>query len=213
MQVAIFTCARDWGCASLAARTVPASWAVHFVVESRDAHLVAPPSVQILVRDFPRGRNLWGIEAIAGVADTLADLAGNNGRVVKMDSDCLLVDPFCLAEGDVAGMAHRESPRAVVGLAYGLSAKAAQEGREGVRTAIAKGCRPYSECATITSLANRWEDSRLPMGSYWDATFDGTAPPPGTKAIHFGMAKHYKTRDRILPEMQRLGDLLGIWRR
>lgn len=214
MRLAIFTCERDWAKAGLAARTVPESWSICYVVEERDAGLVPPPGVDVVVRNFPRGENLRGLEAVVGVADLLADQARQFGRVGKLDSDTLLVQPDFLLRGDVAGMAHRTAPLATYGCAYALSLEAVLRAAGGLKRGIGKGWCPGGEDVAITTLANQGTDLRLPVGAIWESRHDGGMPPAQAVAIHCGGLRYAaREGDAVAREMTRLGTALGIWRR
>lgn len=214
MRLVIFTCARDWAKAALAVRTVPPAWSVCYVVEEKDSHLPAPPGVDVVVRNFPRGTNLHGLEAVVGIIDLLAEQSKIHGRVGKMDSDCLLIKPDFLLTGEVAGMAHKTAPLAVYGLAYGLSPKAVLRAANGVKRGIGLGWCPQGEDASITSLANGWEDTRLHLGAFWDSKHDGGVPPFQAVAIHCGATRYVPRHGgQVAQEMTRLGDSLGLWRR
>lgn len=214
MRLLVFTCARDWAKAALAVRTIPPAWSVGYVVEELDAGLVPPPGVDVLVRNFDRGGNLVGKEAVLGIVDVLVDQGRKFGRVGKIDSDALLVKPDFLLRGEVAGMTHKAVPLAVYGLAYSLSLQAVLRAAEGVKRGIGRGWSPLGEDTSITTLANGWEDTRLPIGSFWESRHDGSLPPAQAVAIHCGGVR-YAPREggKVAQEMTRLGDSLGLWRR
>lgn len=216
MRLVVFTCARDREKAALATRTVPASWSVAWVLDACDANLTTPARVEKLVVPFDRGRHLDSPAACGWVARVLAAQAKAHGRVAKMDSDCLLVDPSFLETGDLAGMDYPKSQGAVYGLAYALSAGPAELAERSIWDGFKKGLVPLAEDMVITGYARTWPGARLnilPPGSFWDATHR-TDPPPGLSAIHAGCT-FYAPREgpRVATEMRRLGDLLGIWRR
>lgn len=216
MRVVIFTCHRDKEKAKLATLTVPADWSVAWVVDQADAKIDAPDDVEVLVRPFSRGRNLFGTDAVLGIADVLAEQAEQFGRVAKIDSDCLLVSPEFLTKGDLAGMAHKTTVGATYGLAYALSNKAACGALQSLLRGILLGCKPMAEDVSITSAANQGgiEDARLPIGAFWETQHNGLECPLGKVAIHCGCVKFADREGRMVElEMKRLGDELGIWRR
>lgn len=213
MRVAIFTCGRDAGLAELATKTIPADWDVAWVVDGRDAGLVAPRGVEVVEAPFNRGQTLNGDAACLGVARFLAGEAERFGRVAKVDSDCLLVQPDFLLAGELAGMRHKAKAGAVYGLAYAMGQTAARNALWGILEAIAAGSRLGGEDEEVTSRACAG-GGILPIGSFWQSRQDGKTPPPGCKAIHCGiLAKGGRDQQATRRDMQRLGDLLGLWRR
>lgn len=214
MRVLVFTCKRDAGKARLATRTIPAGWSVGWVVDGVDAGLVPPAGVDLLVRPFDRGTNLAGAGAVLGVAGVLAEQAALFGRVAKVDSDCLLVDPSFLLLGDVAGMAHSTFPCAAYGLAYALGPEAAQRAAEGVKRAIRHGSHIGGEDVWVTSCAAGGVDGRVRVGSFWETQHKGEAIPQGVLAIHCGGVRYApREGEGVAREMARLGDAGGLWRR
>lgn len=216
MRVLIFTCHRDKEKAKLATLTVPATWSVAWVVDESDAKIDAPDDVEVLIRPFNRGRNLFGTDAVLGIADVLTEQAEKFGRVAKIDSDCLLVDPSFLTKGDLAGMTHKTVVGAAYGLAYALSLKASCGALQTLLRGVLLGCKPMAEDVSITSAANQCgiEDGRLPTGAFWETQHDGQECPLGKVAIHCGAVKFASREGRMVElEMKRLGDELGIWRR
>lgn len=217
MRVIIFTCERDKGKAALATRTVPHDWPVAWVVDSKDEWISAPANVDVLVRDFPRGRNLYGPEAVIGIIEVLNEQTEEHGRVAKIDSDCLLIDPSFLERGDIAGMAHQGVVGGAYGLAYALSLKASQKAWQTLLRAISLGTKPMAEDVCITSAAqsSEMEDGRLPIGAFWESHHDGSLPVLGrNKAVHCGCTVYSKREGpQVEQEMQRIGDALSLWRR
>lgn len=216
MRVALFTCKRDRAKAALATRTVPQKYPVTWIVDAADADMEVPPGVDLLVRPFNRGRNLWGTEAVLGVSCVLADLATEDGRVLKMDSDCLLLDYAPFLAGDLAGMAHKAFPLAAYGLAYSMSSKAALAALDGLRRSARLGTDLGGEDTSITTaaLSGGGKDCRFPIGKFWETDFKGRLPLYETYAIHCG-STIYAPREgpRVAEEMVRLGNALGAWRR
>ena len=214
MIAALFTCNRDAGKARLATCTIPADWPVVWVVDACDASLPMPTGVERLVAPFARGPNLAGPAACLGVADVLAGLAASHGRVAKIDSDCLLVSPDFLFQGDLAGMAHQTFPGAAYGLAYAMGDKAAQRAAEGVKRGIGLGAHIGGEDVWVTSCAAGGADGRVRVGSFWETPHDGRLPPKGVVAIHCGGVRYAPRQGGgVEREMTRLGDALGLWRR
>lgn len=216
MRVLIFTCRRDWEKAALATRTVPADWSVAWIVAPEDAALEAPTGVSVLVRPFDRGRNLNGTGAVLGVAGVLAEQAALCGRVVKMDSDCLVLDWDPFLAGDLAGMAHCAQPLAAYGLAYSLSSKAALAALDTLQRAVRLGAFLTGEdiCVTAAAQSAGGVDRRFPVGAFWESKHNGELPPAGRVAIHCGGTAYAPREGRAVAlEMARLGDSLGAWRR
>lgn len=217
MRVVIFTCERDKHKAALATRTVPPTWPVAWVVDAQDEWIKAPANVDVLVRSFPRGRNLAGPEAVIGIIEVLNEQAAEFGRVAKIDSDCLLIDPYFLERGDIAGMAHLGVVGGAYGLAYGLTIKACQKAWQTLLRAMSLGTRLTAEDVCITSAAQSTEieDGRLPIGSFWESHHDGSLPNPAKhKAVHCGCTVYSKREGpQVEQEMQRIGDALSLWRR
>lgn len=214
MRVLVFTCRRDWEKAGLATRTIPADWSVAWVVDAVDATLLPPAGVDLLVRPFERGPNLAGPSAVLGVAGVLAEQAELFGRVGKVDSDCLLVDPSFMLKGDVAGMAHKSFPRAAYGLAYALGSEAAQRAAEGVKRAIGLGVLVGGEDVWVTSCAAGGVDGRVRVGSFWETQHKREPIPRGCLAIHCGGVRFApREGDAVAREMARLGEAGGLWRR
>ena len=216
MRVALFTCRRDAGKAALATRTVPLAWPVTWIVDAPDADLEAPRGVKLLVAPFPRGRNLSGTLAVLNIATILTDLAREDGRVLKIDSDCLLIDPQAFSDGDLAGMAHKFTPGAAYGLCYALSKASAWAALTVLRRSAELGTVLGGEDTAITAsaLAGGGTDYRFPIGAFWESKHNGELPPAGRVAIHCGAAA-YAPREgpAVAREMARLGDALGLWRR
>lgn len=188
-----------------------------WVVDSVDSNIEHPEGVEIITRAFKRGHNLFGPEAVLGIARLLKEQADQHGRVGKIDSDCLLVDPTFLEQGDIAGMAHEHTMGAAYGLAYAFSSKAAGRALMMLERAVALGSVPKAEDVCITSSAQSADlvDARLKTGSFWESLHDGKmADPTRHKAIHCG---YPPVCPREGPgcelEMIRLGDALGLWRR
>lgn len=212
----IFTCQRDRDKAAAATRTIPADWPVAWVVDLEDANIQAPPGVEVRVRPFPRGRNLYGREAVLGVAATLFEAAAPAGRVLKIDSDCLLLDPERFRAGDLAGMAHGWTCQAAYGLAYALSLEGAAAALAALKRSDYLGTKLTGEdiCITAAALTGGGEDGRFPIGAFWESKHKGEVPDRPAVAIHCG-AFPYAPREglTVAREMARLGDLLGAWRR
>lgn len=216
MRVAVFTCKRDRDKAVLATRTVPPKYPVTWIVDAADADLAAPAGVDLLVRPFNRGRNLWGTEAVLGISCVLADLAAEDGRVLKMDSDCLLLNPTPFLAGDLAGMAHKTAALAAYGLAYALSEKAALAALEALRRSARLGTDLGGEdvCITAAALSAGGQDCRFPIGKFWETDFKGKVPIYDAYAIHCGSTIHApRESPRVAAEMRRLGDACEAWRR
>lgn len=213
MRVLLFTCGRDAGKARQATRTIPDGWSVAWVVDKPDSGLEVPEGVERIVAPFDRGETLFGKDACLGVAGLLADQAARFGRVAKVDSDCLLIHPSFLEVGDLAGMRHRSNPRAVYGLAYALSRPAAERALAGLAGAILKGFSLGPESIEITARSNAG-GGVLEVGAFWQATHDGSLPPPDKVAIHCGHRGIIPADGPTVEnEMVRLGDALGLWRR
>lgn len=217
LRVLIFTCRRDAEKARLAVRTIPLEYSVAWIVESKDADLVPPAGVDLLVKDFPRGLNLAGQAAILGIAEILAEQASQYGRVIKIDSDCLVLDWEPFLAGDLAGMAYKNHILSAYGLAYALSEKAAKAALDTLRRVSRLGAVFAGEdiCITSAALTGGGQDARLPFGAFWETNFKKQNPPAGVVAIHCGGSVFVKREDahRVTAEMVRLGDLLGAWRR
>jgi hypothetical protein len=212
MRVVIFTCGRDAGKAALATRTVPAGWPVAWCLDAPDADLPLPKGVARIVEPFKRGVNLSGPAACFGVARVLEREARVTGRVAKLDSDTLLVDPSFLLVGELAGVAHGTGGGAAYGLAYALSSKAAGRAVEGLQSDAKRDILPCAEDVAITRAA-RAGGGLIPLEACWNSPHRGM-PPQGTKVIHCGWtAAASREGDGVAREMQRLGDALGLWRR
>lgn len=213
MRAVVFTCRRDAGKARLATRTIPAGWGVVWIVDEADADLELPDGVVLKVAPFKRGANLYGPKACLGIASVLAREAQAHGRVAKVDSDCLLVHPDFLLDGELAGVRHNRRQGAVFGLAYGMGRKAAQNALGGILEAIAGGSRLEGEDREITSRAG-FADGILGPEAVWESRHSGRLPPAGVVAIHCGgPAAASREGNQIEREMKRLGDALGLWRR
>jgi hypothetical protein len=216
MQVVMFTCQRDIEKATLAVSTLPADWAVAWIVESKDADIKAPDGVEVSVRDFKRGHNLIGSEAVLAIADILLEYSRISGRVAKIDSDALIIDPSFLSQGDVSGMTHNRFLYAAYGMAYALSQKAAERCVDTLKRHQAMGYEALAEDVAITGAANQSDmvDGRLPLRSFWETRHDGSFCPAGRVAIHCGSVLS-ASRDgpAVATEMRRLIDELKIQRR
>lgn len=85
---------------ALAASTDNPSPDVHrfWCVEPSDANLVPPEGVELLVRDFPRNRNLNGWDCVEGMTAVYAELfARGFETVIKRDSDTRVLRPQGMA--------------------------------------------------------------------------------------------------------------------
>lgn len=212
MRVCVFTCRRDREKAELATRTIPADWEVVWVLDEPDADLPVPDGVMKEVAPFKRGTNLAGPNALMGISKVLNHHAQPWGRVGKVDSDCLLIEPGFLLKGELAGMT-QGFPGAVYGLAYALSAKAIGRAMETIWRDRGLGAYPKGEDAAI-SLTSKAGGGILKPGAFWDSPHRGTLPPAGVVAIHCGhTGAAPREGPQVAREMRRLGDALGLWRR
>ena len=212
MRVCIFTCARDREKAAHATRTIPADWEVVWVVDEVDAGMAVPDGVTKDVAPFKRGTNLVGPNALMGISKVLHTHAQPWGRVGKVDSDCLLIDPSFMLKGELAGVS-QGYPGAVFGLAYALSAKAIGRSFETIWRDRGLGAYPMGEDAAI-SLTSGAGGGILKQGAFWDTPHMGTLPPAGVVAIHCGnTGAAPREGPQVAREMKRLGDALGLWRR
>ena len=216
MQVVMFTCQRDVEKATLSVSTLPADWDVAWIVESKDADIKVPDGVKLSVRDFKRGHNLLGSEAVLAIAVILLEYSKISGRVAKIDSDALIIDPSFLSRGDVSGQAHNRFLYAAYGMAYALSHKAAQRAVDTLKRHMAMGYEPLAEDVAITGAANQSDmvDGRLPICSFWETRHDGAICPIGRVAIHCGsVLSAPREGPTVATEMRRLIDDLKIQRR
>jgi hypothetical protein len=134
------------------------------------------------------------------------------GRVGKLDSDTLLVDPSFMLVGELAGVAHAAKSGAVYGLAYALGLEAAVRAAEGLKRDAQRDILPHAEDVGITRAAKAG-GGVIPIEQVWNSPHRGL-PPKGVKVIHCGWtAKAPREGEGVALEMRRLGDALGLWRR
>ena len=128
-----FTYPFDAGKAAISAAHLPACWRKVWCVESAHASQIAPPpGVELLVRDFPRGRTLRGDDAVNGIAAVYRELGADCDCLVKVDSDTVVFRPDAFtapvefADVDFAYIRrhHFESRLLANGCCYAMSRRA-----------------------------------------------------------------------------------------
>ena len=124
-------------------------------IESKDAGMVAPPNVEVLVRDFPRRGNLNGRECVDAMAAVGLEILDRGFDViVKADSDACVLD-FGWARSPLPD----DRPRlAGIRLTAGVSGACYRYNRPAAE-AVRRYCRPENYIPlSVPGRANEPED-------------------------------------------------------
>ena len=121
MKAVIFTYPPHYVAAAQSARALQ-KLGVHPVlaIDKADPFILIE-GIEIIRTDFERGGNLNGKACVIGILKTLKQVAGNDARILKVDSDTL-IKGLSWQEGreeDLCGFWHRGN-RKFYGLAYSL---------------------------------------------------------------------------------------------
>lgn len=189
----MFSIPRDAELARMAVSSVPRDVFVSVVVDGKDRAFFEKSGIpfdELVTDDFDRKGNLNGKEACLAIAGHLARVARGRERVLKMDSDVLMIDGGFPSEGGLSGIRHKTFLMAAYGGLYGMSSETAIRLQDRLLEVDATGFSMTGEDVVITgaalSLGERM--NTLPIQRmYWER-YDGRCADRGHAIGHYKSA-------------------------